>query len=687
MPRDLPLGNGSLLVNFDQDYLIRDIYFPNVGKENHSEGNAFRLGVWADGQFAWMGPEWARSLRYQPDTLVTDVRAEHAGLGVVLRANDAVDFHETALLRRFRVWNLAARPREIRLFFHHDFYISESDVGDTALWDPQLNSLVHYKGARYFLMNAQVGDRIGFHQYATGLKRTAGREGTWRDAEDGMLGGNPIAQGSVDSVGAVHLTVPAGGEAAFFYWMTVGRTHREARLLNQLVIEKTPDLLLDRTRDYWRLWVSANDLDFGPLPAPVVDLYHRSLLVLRTQIDNNGAIVAANDSDVMQFSRDTYSYVWPRDGALVAHALDKAGIFELAKRFYFFCNEVIRDEGFFLHKYNPDKTPASSWHPWVKDGKPQLPIQEDETALVVWALWHHYERYRNTEFIKPLYRPLITKAGDFMERYRDPATGLPLPSYDLWEERQGVLAFTTAAVHGGLQAAARFATAFGEGEKAAAYARAADEVRTGMDRHLYSQAHGRFLRMIVPNGSAFDIDPVLDASLYGIFAFGAYEPRDPRVEATMKALEDRLWVKTDVGGVARYERDYYHRVSEDYERVPGNPWFICTLWLAQYRIARAQTAAELEQALPILNWVVSRALASGVLAEQVNPFTDAPLSVSPLTWSHSTVVLTVVEYLEKLRTLSPCSACGGPTFTMRAGAGGDWYRPTDRAGAPGTPQR
>ncbi len=682
MPRDLPLSNGSLLVNFDQDYQLRDIYFPNIGKENHSEGNPFRLGVWVEGQFAWVGPGWTLSLRYLPDTLVTDVRAEHPGLGVVLHVNDAVDFHETAFLRRFRVCNLAGRPREIRLFFHHDFYISESDVGDTALWDPRLNTLIHYKGTRYFLMNVQVGDRIGFHQYATGLKRTAGREGTWRDAEDGSLGGNPIAQGSVDSVGGAHLTVPAGGESTCSYWMTVGKTHREVRLLNQLVIEKTPGLLLDRTADYWRLWVSANDLDFGPLPPPVVELYHRSLLILRTQIDNNGAIVAANDSDVMQFSRDTYSYVWPRDGALVANALDKAGYFELAKRFYFFCNQIVREEGFFLHKYNPDGTPASSWHPWVKDGKPQLPIQEDETALVVWALWQHFDRYRNTEFIKPLYRPLVTKAADFMESYRDPSTGLPLPSYDLWEERRGILAFTTAAVHGGLQAAGRFAAAFGERDKAAAYNRAADEVRTGMDKHLYSEAHGRFVRMIVPNGSAFEADPVLDASLYALFAFGAYDPRDPRVEATMKAVEARLWVKTDVGGVARYERDYYHRVSEDFDRVPGNPWFICTLWLAQHRIARAQSVKELEEALPFLQWVASRALPSGVLAEQVNPFTDAPLSVSPLTWSHSTVVLTVVEYLEKLRALTACSSCGGPTLGARAGARREWYR-TAESPAPG----
>ena len=73
----------------------------------------------------------------------------------------------------------------------------------------------------------------------------------------------------------------------------------------------------------------------------------------------------------------------------------------------------------------------------------------------------------------------------------------------------------------------------------------------------------------------------------------------------MKAVEEKLWVKTRVGGVARYENDYYHRISNDIAAVPGNPWFICTLWLADYFITRAKTPAELKLALPIFEWTAS----------------------------------------------------------------------------------
>src|SRR6185295_2559243 len=121
------------------------------------------------------------------------------------------------------------------------------------------------------------------------------------------------------------------------------------------------------------------------------------------------------------------------------------------------------------------------------------------------------------------------------------------------------------------------------------------------------------------------------------------------VRSTMNAVHDRLWVKTDVGGIARYENDFYQQVEKnDIQNVPGNPWFACTLWWAQYLIDRAKTKEDLKEPLKILEWVVGHALPSGVLAEQVHPRTDEPLSVSPLTWRHATYVLTVFDYVKRL---------------------------------------
>ena len=85
--RDIPVGNGSLLVTFDNKYQIRDVYFPHVGQENHTEGYPFRFGIWADGEFSWIfSADWERNLCYEPETLVTDVKLINKNLGIAPRS-------------------------------------------------------------------------------------------------------------------------------------------------------------------------------------------------------------------------------------------------------------------------------------------------------------------------------------------------------------------------------------------------------------------------------------------------------------------------------------------------------------------------------------------------------------------------------------------------------------------------
>ncbi len=92
-------------------------------------------------------------------------------------------------------------------------------------------------------------------------------------------------------------------------------------------------------------------------------------------------------------------------------------------------------------------------------------------------------------------------------------------------------------------------------------------------------------------------------------------------------------------------------MSDDLENVPGSPWIITTLWLAEWYTAVAKSKEELQPAKLLLEWASDRALGSGVLAEQFHPYTGEPLSVAPLTWSHSTFILAVANYLEKWQTL------------------------------------
>jgi len=78
----------------------------------------------------------------------------------------------------------------------------------------------------------------------------------------------------------------------------------------------------------------------------------------------------------------------------------------------------------------------------------------------------------------------------------------------------------------------------------------------------------------------------------------------------------------------------------------------------------AKNINELNNALSVLEWVVDRALPSGVLAEQINPYTNEPLSVSPLTWSHSAFVTALPRYMKRREEILVCDECGNSLLYM-----------------------
>lgn len=652
MTRHISLGNGSLLVSIDKWLQIRDFYYPHVGEENHLLGHAHKIGIFADNKISWLNEDnWLREIGYKKQTLVSDCSAINEKMKVELKVNDCVDCNKNIFLRKLTIKNNSGTDREIKLFVHHDFHLYGDGVGDTAGYEPTTNIIFHYKRKRHFLINAvnaksNLSKKGDISDYSVGNADLH----TIKDAEDGALEKIPIAQGTVDSIIGIELGIAANAEQCIYYWICCGQDFEEAERLNHFIMKKTPQALMEETEMCWLGLANKTTINFADLKQEIIDEFKKSVLIIRTHIDHHGAIIAASDSDNLQFNRDTYNYVWPRDGALIALALQKAGYYELVENFYIFCKNVLSKYGCFLHKYNPDGSLGSSWHPWVKDEKPQLPIQEDETALVIYALWDYYARTKDKEFIKKLYKPLIIKAADFMVNYIDKNTSLPKPSYDLWEERYGIFAFTCSTVYAGLKCAFKFAELFGDKGKAEIYRKTAESLKQAMIEHLFDKDTRRFLRRINFDGNNLTKDFVIDSSLYSIFEFGVLDANDSKVEETMKAVKEKLWLKTEIGGMARYENDLYHKTSKHTE-VPGNPWFVCTAWLGKYYVAKAKTREELKEALEIIKWMIKNALSTGVMPEQINPYTAEPLSVSPLTWSHSEFVDLVVNYVEKYTQL------------------------------------
>ncbi len=653
MAKSFTLGNGDMLVGLDQYGQVYDLYFPLVGQENQTGGDlVHKIGIYVDDSFSWFGEEgWKISPVLPSSGSCSRFQAVHEVKKVTILMEDVVYNESCIFIRKFTVTNNGSAKRVIKLFINHQFEIYESKRGDTAYYDPQRKAIIHHKGRRIFLINAMT-HTVGIDDYSVGLFAIEGKEGTYKDAEDGVLEKNPIEHGFVDSVISFTLDINAGKSETVYYWITISKFMKEAQEMNNYVIEKTPAYLMETTNDYWNAWVNRQKFSFYGLDESISDLFRKSLLIIRSHLDNRGAVIASCDSDILKNGRDTYSYMWPRDGAFTVMALDKAGYTNVTKNFFRFCNDVITDDGYFMHKYRADQSIGSSWHPWVREGELSLPIQEDETALIIYALWHHYAKSKDLEFIEKVYNSLIRKAADFMTRYIDESTGLPKPSYDLWEEKYGVSTFTAASVYGGLIGASRFAGLLGKDRGELLYQTFAEKIKKGILDYLYDEKDGYFYKLLYKKGKEERIDKTLDvSSIYSLYAFDLLDISDEKIEKSIKLAHDKLQIKTQIGGFPRYEDDYYYRVSKE---TPGNPWIITTLWIAQYYIKKAKQEKDLNPVVDWLHWACSHALPSGILSEQINPLNGEQLSASPLVWSHAEYVVTVLLYLEKLEKLGIC---------------------------------
>lgn len=656
MARALVLGNGTSLVTLDNHGFVRDLHFHYVGLENHVSGHKHRIGIMVNGQFSWLDdPAWQINIAYKPETMVGYLVCKNEQLQVSVVMEDIVYNETDVFLRQVDVYNHSDNHMDIKLFFHQVFVIYENKKRNTAFYDPTHNVVIHYKGRRVFLVNGKTETGEGMDDYCVGAYQFGGKEGTYLDAEDGQLGKNAVEHGSVDSVIRFSLQCEPKLKARVFYWICIAKSLTEADELNQMVNAKTPDGMIHSTENFWHAWLEKKHLNLTDLTAEQKKLFDTSLFILRSHTDNRGSIIASADSEMIEYGKDDYTYMWPRDAAFITTSLDKVGFTEVTRAFFDFCNDVLHPDGYLHHRFNSDRSLGSTWHStiaqkeWLKDKILQLPIQEDESAGVLFALWQHYQNSKNLEFIENLYKPMIEKIAQFLMKFRNAETGLPLPSYDLWEEKLGVSTYTCSAVYGGLMAAANFSELLGKRNHMRDYRQAAKEIKEAMMEHLYSDRRQAFIRLVECDGNRVVQDNTLDASsLFGLWYFGVLEQDHHQFVSTVEQVNKHLQNPTHLGGIIRYENDSYFRRDN-----LSNPWLITTMWEALRRLNQVQVSQlDLEFASQTIQWVVDRMYQSGILPEQFDPYTGESLSATPLVWSHAVYIDLVLTYLDKKQELA-----------------------------------
>lgn len=645
MSRPIILSNGSLSVGMNARGIVHDFYYPYVGLENHSSERVLchKIGFWVDGEFSWLNDgSWDIKLDFLPSSLVGSVRAENKKLGIFIETHDFVDSQLDVFARNMHIINKQDKRKEVRVFWHQGFQISSAYTGDTAQYRPEPGVISHYKGRRAFAIYAMnCGSHEGFDQYCVGLSGgEEGHEGTFRDAEDGELSGNAVEHGKVDSTIRVTSILEPLSSVRQHYWIAAANRPHNSIALHNVFRQAGLFSRYQYTVEANRKLLQTSQSAVTKMPLRYQEIFRQSLGIVFNHIDSNGSVIASSDSSILNYGRDYYAYCWPRDAVYVFHPLLLLGYKKPVERFIDFASRTMHRDGYMMHKYQADGSLGSSWHPYVQNGKPELPIQEDETAGVLWLIGEYWKRTsKQTDILEKYYDKLIVPMANFMVKFIDKETGLPHASYDLWEEKFLTSTYSTAQVIAALEIASEMAQSFNKNNDFATWSNTAKKLRAAAQKMFWNKDKQYFYKgfLLAEDGSIQYDDTVDSSSLYGAFKYEMYDKDSDIIKQAVKTAEDRLFNKSGVGGYLRYENDAYWRHDAD---VSGNPWIITTLWMAHYYL---YTGNQL-RAQEVIDWVVEKSMSTGVLPEQIHARSGGFAGVAPLNWSHSELLHTLLMY-------------------------------------------
>jgi GH15 family glucan-1,4-alpha-glucosidase len=379
---------------------------------------------------------------------------------------------------------------------------------------------------------------------------------------------------------------------------------------------------LQDTEKLWRGW-SDRCSDLGPWTEAI----KRSLITLKalTYAPSGGIVAAATTSLPEQLGgvrNWDYRYCWLRDATYTLQAFMHLGYYDEAQAWRDWIMRAIAgspDQIQIMYGVGGERWLPELTVPWLPGYENSSPVrigngayrqlQLDVFGEVADAMaqarkggMDDSERGRAT-------RPLVM---DYLARiWRDPDEGI-------WEVRGGPQHFVHSKVMAwvAFDRAVDAAAAEGLNEEAARWREIADEIHAevcerGFDRELDSfvQAYG---------------SKRLDASLLLIPLVGFLPASDPRVQATLRAIENKLLIRDEF--VLRYETG-----DVDDGLPAGEGAFLaCSFWLVDNYIMQGRYT----KARQLFDRLLSCCNDVGLLSEEFDPVTGRMLGNFPQAYSH-----------------------------------------------------
>ena len=383
------------------------------------------------------------------------------------------------------------------------------------------------------------------------------------------------------------------------------------------------------TKKYWTSYYKKHaNVDpnmSAHLKDKTAEIYERTILLFPLLTNaKTGGISAAVEIDEEKTMCGRYSYCWPRDAAFMTSAMHTLKMKDEIEKFYnTFCRNTQSKNGMWEQRFYTDGNLAPSWG-----------YQADETASIIWGVYKYYELTNNKDFLLDNLK-MCEKAMKFLLEYFNDLqnnTNKFKPSYDLWEENEGIHTYSLAAIFGAFEAMQKiydkvydtFKTNRLKQEKIRNYKSVLADKTLEVKQYIVDNFYNKKLNSFVRNK-----DNKMDISLLGLVEpFNVFSAKDTKILNTVERLN--LTIRTHTGGYLRYEGDKY---------AGGNPWVIANLWMSRYY----KKAGKNNKAKECFDFAVKSATEHGFLPEQVDNKTMKPAWVIGLAWSHAAFIDTLME--------------------------------------------
>lgn len=544
------------------------------------------------------------------------------------------------LVTRYRVYNpSASQTLTLNILDQVHLNNTQSATNVTGSYNSTTNALygdmtssgqaVVFLGALQNPSSYQVGNDSNSNAAST----TAG--GWYQFDANGKLADNStISTPNVDLGFQQALTVGPGQTQYAYFYLGAAPSMSAANSDVTVARDQTGSAWFQQTGTDYSQWL-AKGTTLSTSDSGVNSAYNRALVVMRNAQNPTTGLFPATTNP------GSYGYkAWVRDSSMTAMALDAAGHYATAAKYWAWMDTNQQSNGTWMTTYDL----------WTGASISFVQPEYDSVGMFLMGIYHHYELTKNGAFLASMW-PAVQRAADFIMN-NIATNGLGAADHSVWEQNQAYWTFTQAMYVSGLRAAAQMSAVEGDQANVDAWSGAASTIQSAIQTPasasspgLWNDTSGYYNEAQSTSGAPVTL---IDASTNALFAFGALSP------ATARTARDLFAVDTALGhlgrGLARYQGDTYYNTSP-YSPAGNEAGKNEPVWpeLTMYQAMYDTYTGNYQGAFADLQWyasvsgvgymppgeAVSRATGQPIVSTMSEPLTAASFVTAALTYSGS----------------------------------------------------